>query len=141
MAAEQKALTPLPRRTVELRFKGAEYDGVVVEAYLDVPMQVWYDLQGASAEEELRLFGDHVLVSWTLPHPDDPTKPLPATGEGMMAIWPTFKDLLFSEWMTAVATPPAPLSEPSSNGATLDETSLPMEALATESPGSFSEPR
>ena len=132
----------LPRRRAELRFAGSDYDGAIVEAWLDVPMDLFLELRDSLTSEDAMavygLFSQHCLIGWNLQ--EEQGRPLPATTEGMNRVWPNFGRLIIQEWMEGVMTPPAPLSEPSSNGATLDEASIPMEPLAA-SPGNYSEPR
>lgn len=68
-----------------------------------------------------------VLVSWNLEEPknpakpDGPTRPVPATYEGLVAQDPEFVDSIILAWMSAVAGVPVDLEG-------LEE-SLPVEAL------------
>lgn len=127
----------LPKHKFLLKFDGTVYEGAEVLTVISVPIGrfiEWQDL--VDDGKGLALFGpfgDEVIESWNLE--DDRGKPIEPTGKGLKTkVDPAFGFLLLSKWMEAVHNPPDPLYQPSANGSTSAEPSIPMVPLS-ESPG------
>jgi hypothetical protein len=110
----------VPRRTAVITFDGTDYDGAEVECKLDVPLGLYFDFGrvGEESREQESLFrrwGDEVLLAWNLE--DDDGRPLPATGEGIMALPPFMVTLLLNKWTETVVAVPSPLGGRSNGGA------------------------
>ena len=117
----------VPNRTARLVFEGDEYEGCEVVVSLNVSFaELEYFERDASEKSNvdiLRHFGDSFLISWNYQGEDGP---LPANGEGMLALPYWFAVLVLMKWREAVAMQmgvPGPLGEQSKNGATSPEPS------------------
>jgi hypothetical protein len=73
--------------------------------------------QGEDQEVMARLFGQNVLMDWNLE--DDDGQPIPADGDGMLAIPLELTNLIVQHWVEAVSGVPAPLEAPSGDFSTL----------------------
>lgn len=122
----------LERRTAKLVLHGA-YEGAWINVLLDVPMSTSFQMarlargfQDVPTPDELLamfdLFTRQFLLEWNLEEKD---APLPATIEGMQTLPLALATEIVRVTLEAVANPPAPLSEPFSNGATSGATALP----------------
>ena len=111
----------IPERTARVTFEGTDYDGAEIKLKLSVSFAQFIALresaQGEDQEGMARLFGETVLMEWNLEDGDG--QPLPADGDGMMAIPLDLTNLVVQHWVEAVAAVPAPLSETSGDLSTL----------------------
>jgi len=111
----------IPEKTAHMTFEGTDYDGCEVRVLLSVTFAQFIALresaQGEDQESMARLFGDNVLMDWNIE--DAEGHPIPANGEGMMAIPLQLTNLVVQYWVQAVAGVPAPLVEISGDLSTL----------------------
>jgi hypothetical protein len=121
----------LPEKTARITFEGTDYDGEEIQLRLSVSFAQFIALresaQGEDQEVMARLFGQNVLMDWNLE--DDDGQPIPADGDGMLAIPIVLTNLIVQHWVEAVSGVPAPLEPPSGNFSTLE---LASTALGTE---------
>ena len=121
----------IPERTALINFQGTDYDGAEIRVRLSVTFAQFIALresaQGEDQEGMARLFGETVLMDWNLEDADG--KPIPADGDGMLAIPLELTNLVVQHWVEEVAGVPSPLSEPSGDINTLAAAST---AMATE---------
>jgi hypothetical protein len=119
----------LPEKTARITFEGTDYDGAVIQLRLSVTFAQFIELresaQGEDQEGMARLFGQNVLMEWNLD--DDDGEPIPADGEGMLAIPLELNNLIVQHWVEAVTGVPAPLVETSGDISTLAAASTAME--------------
>ena len=105
----------IPERTARVTFEGTDYDGAEIKLRLSVSFAQFIALresaQGEDQEGMARLFGQNVLMEWNLE--DEDGLPLPADGDGMMAIPLDLTNQIVQHWVEAVAAVPAPLGETS----------------------------
>lgn len=132
---EDKPRFTLPEKTALLVFPG-DYAGAEVRTLLSVPFAVLISLQDQISDEEsameaFDLFAERVLIDWNL---DDKDGEIPASSDGMRRIDPLFGVLLIREWVKAMKSPPDPLFEPSANGRSDVEASIPTESLSSSLP-------
>jgi hypothetical protein len=103
----------LVRRRAVLVFAQPEYEGLRIEARLDVDLRTFLDLQmlsGAgttdSDPESLRaaftMFGDQILDAWNL-HDEDGTV-LTADAAGFLSLPPTLGTAILGAWSEAVTS-------------------------------------
>ena len=101
----------IQRRRAILVFAQPEYEGIRIEARLDVDLRTFLDLQqlaGASDNnpEDLRaaftLFGNEILDAWNLQHEDG--RVLPADAAGFLALPPTLGTAILGAWSEAATT-------------------------------------
>ena len=114
-----------PRKTTaDVAFdEDHEFYGAEATVALDGPMDFYFTLAGDEffkadpirKRELIKQFGDTVLVEWNLEDRDG--NPVPATGAGLLTQPISFGTDLIIAWIQA-GSPPAPLSEPSSDGNT-----------------------
>jgi len=125
--AIRKGFRP-PEKTARVTFAGTDYDGAEIQVLLSVSFGQFIDLreaaQGEDQEGMARLFGENVLMAWNLEDRDG--KPIPANGDGMLAIPLALTNLVVQHWVEAVAGVPAPLSETSADLSTLAAASTAM---------------
>ena len=119
----------IPERTALINFEGTDYDGAEIQLRLSVSFAQFIALresaQGEDQEGMARLFGDNVLMEWNLE--DDAGQPIPATGDGMLAIPLDLTNLVVQHWVEAVAGVSVPLAPPSGDISTLAAASTAME--------------
>ena len=119
----------LPERTALINFQGTDYDGAEIQIRLSVTFAQFIELresaQGEDQEGMARLFGQNVLMDWNLEDADG--KPIPADGDGMLAIPLELTNLIVQHWVEAVSGVPAPLEPPSGDLSTLAAASTVME--------------
>jgi len=119
----------LPERTAKINFEGTDYDGAEIQLRLSVSFAQFIALresaQGEDQEGMARLFGQNVLMDWNLEDADG--KPIPADGDGMLAIPLELTNLVVQHWVEEVAGVPSPLPEPSGDINTLAAASTAME--------------
>ncbi len=129
-----------PRRTARLIFdKDSGYEGAEVVCAFDVSLGMYFDFSQAGSNdmaaqsEAFVRFGDELLVERNLEH--DAGSPIPSTGAGLLLVSAPFVMKMISKWQEAIQDVPAPLEEPSRNGATSEEPSELTEA-SSASPAS-----
>jgi hypothetical protein len=119
----------LPERTARINFAGTDYDGAEIQVRLSVSFAQFIELresaQGEDQEGMARLFGENVLMDWNLEGADG--EPIPADGDGMLAIPLELTNLVVQHWVEEVARVPSPLSETSGDLSTLAAASTAME--------------
>ena len=132
----------LPKQTARLKFEG-DFEGAEVSCTLEVPIRRAFEYGRLAKEREagevdiegqetlLRDWGDNILIEWNLL--DDEGAPIPATGEGMLAVTLRFALALFGAWTASLGVVPAPFAEPSPNGVPLAEP-MTMTGQLLESP-------
>ena len=118
----------LPEKTAHVTFEGTDYDGAEIQLRLSVSFAQFIALresaQGEDQEGMARLFGQNVLMDWNLE--DDDGEPIPADGDGMLAIPLELTNLIVQHWVEAVSGVPAPLEPRSSDFSTLEAASTAM---------------
>ena len=118
----------LPEKTARITFEGTDYDGAEIQVRLSVTFAQFIGLresaQGEDQEGMARLFGENVLMDWNLEDVDG--RPIPADGDGMLAIPLELTNLVVQHWVEAVAGVPAPLPPASGDISTLAEASTEM---------------
>ena len=101
----------IQRRRAILVFKQEEYEGLHIEARLDVDMRTFLDLQilagsgDANAhglKEAFTMFGDQILESWNLE--DENGDVLSADAAGFLTIPPTLGTAILTAWSEAATT-------------------------------------
>ena len=121
----------IPEKTALITFEDTDYDGAEIQLRLSVSFAQFIALreaaQGEDQEGMARLFGENVLMEWNLE--DGAGQPIPADGDGMLAIPLELTNLVVQHWVEAVAGVPAPLAETSGDINTLAAAST---AMATE---------
>ena len=104
------------RRRAILKFADPDYEGIHIEARLDIDLRTFLDLQAlASASEDdtsnLRaafgMFGDEVLESWNLQDEDGTV--LNPDAAGFLSLPPALGTAILGAW-TEAATMPGELS-------------------------------
>lgn len=131
----------LPQRTVTIGFdEGHDFHGLEVVLSRNAPMSLLFLARKSGAQmsdgeffDLAEGFSEHILLSWNLEDADG--TPIPATFESVKEQPPELLVALLDKWGDVVMSPAAPLGEPSSNGASSEELSVPMEPLS-ESPTS-----
>ena len=118
----------LPEKTAKITFEGTDSDGAEIQLRLSVSFAQFIGLresaQGEDQEVMARLFGQNVLMGWNLD--DDDGEPIPADGDGMLAIPLELTNLIVQHWVEAVSGVPAPLGPPSGDLSTLAAASTAM---------------
>jgi hypothetical protein len=129
LSKERKPGYRIPERTARISFSGTDYDGAEIEVRLSVTFGQFIGLRAAAQGEDqegmARLFGDNVLMTWNLE--DNNGDPIPANGDGMLAIPLSLTNLVVQHWVEQVAGVPDPLSVPSGDLSTLAAASTGME--------------
>ena len=118
----------LPEKTARITFEGTDYDGAEIQLRVSVSFAQFIALreaaQGEDQEGMARLFGENVLMEWNLE--DDAGQPIPANGDGMLAIPLELTNLVVQHWVEAVSGVSAPLEQPSGDISTLAAASTAM---------------
>ena len=118
----------LPERTALIYFEGTDYDGAEIQLRLSVSFAQFIALresaQGEDQEGMARLFGENVLMGWNLEDADG--KPIPADGDGMLAIPLELTNLIVQHWVEALSGISAHLEPPSADLSTLAAASTAM---------------
>jgi hypothetical protein len=119
----------LPEKTARITFEDTDYDGAELRVRLSVTFGQFIALRESAQSEDqegmARLFGENVLMDWNLEDVDG--RPIPADGDGMLAIPLELTNLVVQHWVEAVAGVPGPLPGPSGDINTLAEASTAME--------------
>lgn len=126
-AKATEGFTPPPKSVAALKFVDGDYAGAKVEVALSASVGLFLALsKGATGAEELdalfRRFGDELLLSWNIDDRNGQRRP--STGEGMTQVDTDFAQAIVAAWLSAKATPPTPLEEPSSDGEKLQAASM-----------------
>ena len=133
----------IPKKTAQLVFLEKDFAGAEVRCKLEISLAAFFSYQrdaqavqevagDTGAQEALfRRFGDEMLLTWNLEDDDD--QPIPATGEGMLALTPRFALRMIEAWLASVGDVASPLGGPSNNGASLVEPTITTGTLS-ESP-------
>ena len=115
----------IPEKTALITFEDTDYDGAEIQLRLSVSFAQFIALreaaQGEDQEGMARLFGENVLMEWNLE--DGAGQPIPANGDGMLAIPLELTNLVVQHWVEAVSGVPAPLELPSNDFSTLEAAS------------------
>ena len=101
----------IQRRRAILVFKQAEYEGIHIEARLDVDLRMFLELQvlvgsGDANASDLRdaftMFGDQILESWNLE--DEDGTPLSADAVGFLTLPPSLSTVILTAWSEAASS-------------------------------------
>lgn len=101
----------IQRRRAILVFKQPEYEGIHIEARLDVDLRTFLDLQtlagsGDASANDLReafsMFGDQILESWNLE--DEDGTPLSADSVGFLTLPPSLGTAILTAWSDVATT-------------------------------------
>ena len=101
----------LQRRRAILLFKQEEYEGLHIEARLDVDLRTFLDLQMLAGsgeanahdlQEAFTMFGNEILESWNLEEEDG--TPLPADAAGFLTLPPFLGTAILTAWSDAAST-------------------------------------
>jgi hypothetical protein len=100
----------IQRRKAILVFKQEDYEGLHIEARLDVDLRTFLDLQilagsGEASASDLReafsMFGDQILESWNLE--DEDGSPVTADANGFLSIPPSLGTAILTAWSDAAS--------------------------------------
>ena len=111
----------VPKRDGQITFPGTIYEGIEITCVLDVPLSVFSQIAAAASGsieqvvEANRLWAEHALKGWNID--DDKGKAIKATVDNFIDQPPAFISAVVLRWIDAVTEMPAPLEEPSPNGA------------------------
>jgi hypothetical protein len=101
----------IQRRRAVLVFAQPEYEGIHIEARLDVDLRTFLDLQQLAGQSEnnpedlrdaFRMFGDQILDTWNLQDEDGTV--LPADAEGFLCLPPALGTAILGAWSEAATT-------------------------------------
>ena len=98
----------IERRRARLEFVQPEYEGMVVEARLDVDMRTFFELQTLATdnstpgnmEAAFAMFATQILESWNIQDEDGTT--VPADADGFMP--PSLGTAILGAWSEAVTS-------------------------------------
>ena len=113
MKASANGVKPftIQRRRAILVFKEEDYEGLHIEARLDVDLRTFLDLQilagsGDSNATDLReaftMFGNEILESWNLE--DEDGTPLSADAVGFLSLPPYLGTAILTAWSEAASS-------------------------------------
>lgn len=101
----------IQRRKAVLEFEQAEYEGMRIEAKLDVDLRTFLDLQmlagsGDANASDLKdafiMFGDKILEGWNLE--DEEGNPVPADADGFLTLPPSVCTAVLGAWSNAASS-------------------------------------
>ena len=100
----------IERRRARLEFTQPEYEGMVVEARLDVDMRTFFELQTLATdnttpgnmEAAFAMFATQILESWNIQDEDGTT--VPADADGFMSLPPSLGTAILGAWSEAVTS-------------------------------------
>ena len=100
----------LQRRRARLEFAQPEYEGMFIEARLDVDIRTFFALQALASDDTVpgnmkaafEMFGAQILQSWNIQDEDGTT--LPADAEGFLSLPPSLGTAILGAWSQAVTT-------------------------------------
>ena len=102
----------IPIRTGRLIFSG-EWQGAEIVVRLDVPVQVFMDIQDlVASDQQLKvfdIFGNKIIQSWNIQ--DEDGFPIEPTGQGMGKIPIQLANLIVEQWVEVSTQPSLPLGE------------------------------
>lgn len=102
----------IPIRTARLVFSG-DWQGAEVVVRLDVPVQIFMDIQDLVADnQQLKVFdvlGNKIVQSWNIQ--DEDGLPIEPTGMGMGKIPIQLANLIVEQWVEVATQPSLPLGE------------------------------
>lgn len=127
-------LTVIPQDTITLitEWEGTQIAGATVVCAKEPSIGVLLSIQRGltsgevdQLERAFAMFGDEVLVEWTLA---DASGALPPTAEGVLRLPPSIAGLIIEQWSESLSIPKAS-NTPSANGSTSPAASMPAETL------------
>lgn len=101
----------IQRRKAILEFEQVEYEGMRIEAKLDVDLRTFLDLQmlagsGDANASDLKdafiMFGDKILEGWNLE--DEDGNPVPADSDGFLTLPPSVCTAVLGAWSNAASS-------------------------------------
>ena len=107
----------LQRRRAVLVFASEEYEGLHIEARLDVDLRTFLDLQilagtgdnnATDLKDAFTMFGNEILESWNLQ--DEDGTPLSPDSVGFLTLPPALGTAILSAWSDAATKPGEALS-------------------------------
>lgn len=109
----------LPEKRATIELEDGDFAGAEITVRLRVPFGVLKEISSMatnpdSIERLVELFSEWALVDWNLA---DHRGPIPATAEGLARLDVDTVGAVLAAWIRGVVEPPAPLPQPSSNGA------------------------
>ena len=109
----------LPEKRATIELEDGDFAGAEITVRLRVPFGVLKEISSTASDpagiERLgELFCEWALVDWNLA---DHRGPIPATPEGFARLDLDTVGAVLAAWIGGVVEPPAPLPQPSSNGA------------------------
>ena len=113
MVATKNGIRPytIQRRRAILVFAQPEYEGIHIEARLDVDLRTFLDLQQLAGgsdndpdklRDAFRMFGDEILDTWNLQDEDGTV--LTADAEGFLCLPPSLGTAILGAWSEAATT-------------------------------------
>ena len=101
----------LQRRRAVLVFKQDEYEGIHIEARLDVDLRTFLDLQllagsgdtnASDLKDAFTMFGDQILESWNIQDEDGTL--LTPDAQGFLTLPPSLSTAILTAWSEAATT-------------------------------------
>ena len=101
----------IQRRKAVLEFEQVEYEGMRIEAKLDVDLRTFLDLQmlagsGDANASDLKdafiMFGDKILEAWNLE--DEDGNPVTADADGFLTLPPSVCTAVLGAWSNAASS-------------------------------------
>ena len=100
----------IQRRRARLEFSQPEYEGIFIEARLDVDMRTFFELQALASDQSapgnmqaaFEMFATQILESWNIQDEDGTT--LPANAAGFLSLPPNLGTAILGAWSTAVTS-------------------------------------
>ena len=129
----------IPDRNIILEGFEDDFAALEVTCTRNVTLAEYLQLQAAQQEERMedlfQSFGDHILMKWNVEDKDGVA--VAATGAGLLTIPADVSGLIVRAWLQAVVDIPAPLEQPSQNGANKSqEIPMPLHLGDMSSPNS-----
>ena len=129
----------IPRRTALLELDIPGWEEATIRCAFDIPMGMFFEFERLTDTEDMskletavRRFADDMIIDWNLT--DEAGNELTPDAEGIMHIPLAIAAAMLRAWKTAMLEVPAPLEEPSNNGATSAEELTPaVEPSASQS--------
>ena len=99
------------RRKALLTFEQTDYEGLHIEARLDVDLRTFLDLQmlagsgdanASDLKDAFTMFGDMILESWNLE--DEDGTPLTADASGFLTLPPALGTAILTAWSEAASS-------------------------------------
>jgi len=112
MVATKNGVKPfvLQRRRARLEFAQPEYEGMFIEARLDVDMRTFFELQALAGDDAstgnmkaaFEMFGSQILEGWNIQDEDGST--LPPDADGFLSLPPNLGTAILGAWSEAVTS-------------------------------------